>query len=210
MGWLTQAAEEAEGLANEFYNTRDRAVLAANKALGGAEKYGRDALRSWSWDDRPAMSGEAKVIHPFQFYQFTTAPYGIGITRLPERLLAAGQKVNQWRNEAIRQAAKFKAPTTNLKTPKMPSIRSSLRGKGLKRKAAVAGAVGTATGKYLLSKTPTAAKIGKKLIKNPGIPAALIGSVLTKPTQHGSPNRGEQTDSENWIRMRKNSRGRWL
>lgn len=165
------------------------------------EDAARELNRSWVWDNREPISGEAKVVHPFQFLDYTPLRW-IGVTRLP--LTGA---------RAVEGGVKVAKALSKVKAPKLPRT-----WKIPKKTIGAAGAIAGAKAlKPLLTKTAkTSGNLGKKTLnlvkKNPKktlLTGALASALLT---QHGSRNSGDtnlETETA-WIRRRKVSRRGWL
>ena len=131
-----------ERYGQEINNTYDRFVE-------GAE----DFFKSWEYDTRPAVEGQAKAIHPNMFMQFTGLRF-VGVTRVPSTAAGIGKAVYDNRKvikggvaKAITWTKKVKDMSTSdlgkLKKPSKPENPFPKTTKALKKNPRVAG---TATG----------------------------------------------------------------
>lgn len=151
---------------DSFEKTAEDISSKVRTGLGSISSQLGGLYDSFGYDERPAIEGEAKPLHPNMVAGFTPLRF-IGVTRLPLLGAKVTQKVATWLTTKT---------TIGTNLPKQ-SLRSIASGKP-KMKLAKAIAVGT--GAYLMSKVR--GKIPKTAI--PGIITGMtVAHILTSPTK---------------------------
>jgi hypothetical protein len=161
--------------------TIDKGSKFLDKVSKGSDFFNRQAkgfYDSFDYDDRKAVSGEAKALHPNSFAQFTPAKI-IGVSRVPVHTAKGIRYIYNHRNTAVEAWKKLNSAKKNISNLKPSLKKPQIKGKNpfplataqLKKSPRVAG---TATGIGL---------------------SAMFSQDMTQTTS--------STDSGDWIPARK-------
>lgn len=193
--WLRSAGKAADKVEN-FVEEGQNFVEDAAQSFGDA---GRDFHRSWVYDDSPAISGEAKTIHPFQFAQFTGAKW-IGVTRLPQTTIRVGSKIRQWKKALQKSQTKKSVSSSRGKRIRTGTGKTIVK-RNLKRRIALATMQGMTKANRLKKRwklgIPTAGWITSRTLDQSGI------LTTTSPSMSGGTNdwfpKSKEEEDRKWL-----------
>lgn len=185
----------------------DRGIEYGSKMMGIAEKsyekFTQEWNRAWNYDDRPAISGEAKAINPLQFMQFTPWRF-VGVSRLPQTAVGAGRAL--YKAKIPQKVATWKTKIQNLQKPSSSNLRNTLRKTGTKLGA---GAGAAMLARQLIKTGKTTGRTGKAILKDPkktgGLAGTAMGLALTRKNQQSG-----FLQDEDWTPRRRVNRRTWL
>jgi len=124
-GWIENFGKSVgavEDTARKTYDqTRDNLVSHADRFDKHVGQQVEGLIESFDYDDREAISGEARALHPNSFAQFTPAKI-IGVSRIPGHIATGGRWLYNHRGTITKPWNKLNNLNQNLKNSRLGKV----------------------------------------------------------------------------------------